>query len=321
VILALAGGVGGARLALALAEALPPEDLVVAVNTGDDFEHLGLHVSPDLDTVMYTLAGINDAAQGWGIRGETWAFMEAIGRLGGDTWFKLGDRDMATHVERTRRLRAGRSLSDVTEALCRALSIRHRVVPMSDDPVPTVVHTADGALAFQDYFVRRRAEPIVRRIEYRGAERASMSPGLRVALDSAALEAIVVCPSNPYLSVGPLLAVPGVRAALERRCVPAIAVSPIVGGQAIKGPAAKIMGELGEVPSCAAIARWYRGIVDVLAIDASDAAEAPAVRDVGVQPLVTPTVMRDATSRAALAAALLRAVREGAPRRAGGGIA
>lgn len=308
-ILALAGGVGGARLALALAEVLEPQELVVAVNTGDDFEHFGLHVSPDLDTVMYTLAGINDAAQGWGIRGETWGFMDAIGRLGGDTWFKLGDRDIATHVERTRRLRKGESLSVVTDALCRALSIRHQVVPMSDDPVPTMIHTDEGELAFQDYFVRRRAVPAVRRVEYRGAERAAMSPGLRAALDSPRLQALVVCPSNPYLSVAPFLALPGMREALARRRVPAIAVSPIVGGQALKGPAAKIMRELGEVPSCAAVARFYRGIVDTLAIDVSDVAEVAAIRDLGMRPLVTRTVMHDAASRAGLAYALLDAVR------------
>src|SRR3954454_8206257 len=209
-ILALAGGVGGARLALGLSEVLTPEALVVAVNTGDDFEHLGLYISPDLDTVMYTLAGMNDPLQGWGIAGETWNFMGALEKLDGQTWFRLGDRDLATHIERTARLRAGQSLSAVTQRLCAQLEVAHAVVPMSDDPVRTVVHTAAGPLAFQDYFVRRHAEPPVERIEFDGVRDARMSPALAAAFDSTALEAIVVCPSNPYLSIAPMLAVPGV---------------------------------------------------------------------------------------------------------------
>src|SRR3954470_11271113 len=300
-ILALAGGVGGARLALGLSEVLTPEALVVAVNTGDDFEHLGLYISPDLDTVMYTLAGMNDPVQGWGIAGETWNFMRALEKLDGQTWFRLGDRDLATHVERTTRLRMGQTLSAVTQRLCAQLEVRHVVVPMSDDRVRTVVHTATGPLAFQDYFVRRRAEPPVERIEFDGVRDAHMSPGLAAALDSSELEAIVLCPSNPYLSIAPILAVPGVRDALAQRRVPSIAVSPIIGGRALKGPAAKIMHELGATPSSLAIAEFYRGLIDALVLDDADANLVEGVSALAIQPIVTRTVMHDAAARKSLA--------------------
>ena len=211
-IVALAGGVGGAKLAAGLAQVLAPDALTMVVNTGDDFEHLGLHVSPDLDTVMYTLAGINDSVQGWGIAGETWGFMDALEQFGGETWFKLGDRDLATHVQRTQALQAGASLSAVTQQLCTALNIRHRVVPMSEQPVRTLVHTSEGVLAFQDYFVRRRAQPTVTRVEYHGAEHARMSDAFSAVLESRELSAIIFCPSNPYLSIAPILAMPEVKA-------------------------------------------------------------------------------------------------------------
>jgi len=305
-ILACAGGVGGARLALGLSEVLPAEALVVAVNTGDDFEHLGMHVSPDLDTVMYTLAGINDPVQGWGIFGETWNFMNALEALGGETWFRLGDRDLATHVERTARLRRRESLSAITTGLCERLSVRQRVVPMSDDPVPTIVHTTEGELAFQEYFVRRRAEPRLMRVEYRGAAKAAIAPGLLAALNHPSLEAIVICPSNPYLSIGPMLALPGMREALMRRRVPAIAVTPIVGGEAVKGPAAKIMRELGEEPSPLTVARFYGALIDALVIDHVDAHLAPSVRALGLRPLEAQTIMRDRDSRTALARAVVQ---------------
>lgn len=308
-ILALAGGVGGAKLAKGLADVLPAEELVVAVNTGDDFEHLGLSISPDLDTVMYTLAGINDPARGWGIAGETWNFMQALAALGGETWFQLGDRDLATHVERTRRLRAGESLSAVTERLCSRLGIRHRVVPMSDDPVRTMVHTPDGVLAFQDYFVRQRAEPRVIEVKYAGAERARMTPVLRTALESGPLEAVVVCPSNPYLSIAPMLALPGLREALAGRRFPVVAVSPIVGGRALKGPAAKIMRELGKEPSSLEVARFYRSLIDVLVIDDTDAALSDAIAELGIRPLVTQTVMTDAQQRTALTRVVVECAR------------
>ena len=297
-IVALAGGVGGAKLAAGLARVLPPEELVIAVNTGDDFEHLGLHVSPDLDTVMYTLAKIANRETGWGRADETWSFMEALARLGGPTWFKVGDRDLATNVERTRRLRAGETLSEVTRDLCARLGVRHAVVPMSDDPVRTIVHTDRGALEFQHYFVRDRCEPRVQRLEYRGAAGARPSAALRAALVRGA--GVLFCPSNPYLSIAPILAVPGVRDAIAGR---AVAVSPIIAGRAVKGPAAKIMHELGMAPSALEIARYYRGIVHTLVIDRADAALAPAIETLGIRTVQEDTLMGGDSDRKRLASA------------------
>jgi LPPG:FO 2-phospho-L-lactate transferase len=305
VILALAGGVGGAKLAKGLADVLRPDELTVVVNTGDDFEHLGFNISPDLDTVMYTLAGLSDPVRGWGLEGESWNFMEQLRKVGGQAWFLLGDRDLATHVQRTQRLRAGESLSSATAALCASLGVAHAVVPMSDDPVRTRVHSDVGVLGFQDYFVRRRAEPVVTRLEYAGAEQARMADGFRAALDHPGLRAMIVCPSNPYLSVAPILALPGVRDALRTRPAPLLAVSPIVAGQALKGPAAKIMRELGSEPSSLAVARFYEGLIDALVVDRADAALAPAIERCGMRCFVTGTVMRAPADRAALAAQVL----------------
>jgi LPPG:FO 2-phospho-L-lactate transferase len=301
-IVALAGGVGGAKLAAGLARVLPPEELVIAVNTGDDFEHLGLHVSPDLDTVMYTLAGIANPETGWGQADETWSFMGALSRLGGPDWFKLGDRDLATNVERTRRLRAGETLAAVTRDFCARLGVRHAVVPMSDDPVRTVVHTDRGALEFQHYFVRDRCEPRVERLEYRGAEGARPSAALREALGRSDLAGVLFCPSNPYLSIAPILAVPGVRDAIAGR---AVAVSPIIAGRAVKGPAAKIMEELGITPSALEIARYYRGIVRALVIDRADAALAASIEALGIHPVLDDTLMARDLDRERLARACL----------------
>lgn len=308
-ILALAGGVGGAKLARGLADVLAAGELTVVVNTGDDFEHLGMNVSPDLDTVMYTLAGINDPSRGWGLAAETWHFMQSLEALGAETWFRLGDRDLATHVERTRRLRTGESLSAVTRALCASLGIRHCITPMSDDPVRTLVHTVEGVLSFQDYFVRRRAEPAVTNLEFAGAERARIAAAFHAALDSPSLSAVVICPSNPYLSVAPILALPGVRSALERRQVPAIAVSPIIAGQALKGPAAKIMRELGKEPSSVEVAHFYQGLIDALVVDHADAALSASIERLGIRPLVTATVMNDPGDRPALAGRVIEFTR------------
>ena len=297
-VVALAGGVGGAKLAHGLAQVLAPEALTIAVNTGDDFEHLGFHISPDLDTVMYTLAGLADRERGWGLAEETWNFMAALERLGGPAWFRLGDRDLATHVERTERLRQGESLGEVTRRLFSVFGVKALVVPMSDEPVRTLVQTDAGALEFQHYFVREQCRPRVRALEYRGAERARPSPPLLAALREAA--GVIVCPSNPYLSVAPILAMPGVKEAL-RAARPVVAVSPIVGGQALKGPAAKIMRELGVEPSALEVARYYRGIVDALVIDRADAALAPAIEALGMRTLVTDSVMRSDADRARLA--------------------
>ena len=304
-ILALAGGVGGAKLAKGLADVLAPGELTIVVNTGDDFEHLGLHVSPDVDTVMYTLAGISNPTLGWGIAGDTWNFMSGLEKLGGETWFRLGDRDLATNVERTWRLRSGESLSAVTECLCLRLGVRHRVLPMSERPVRTLVHTADGVLAFQDYFVRLRAEPALVSLEYAGAEQARMTERFERALADPSLRAVVVCPSNPYLSVAPILALPGARAALEHTRAPVIAVSPIIAGRAIKGPAAKIMRELGKEASALEVARFYRGLIDTLVIDHADAELSADIGALGVAPFVTQTIMKEARDRVALATRIL----------------
>ena len=300
-VLALAGGVGGAKLARGLASALRPAQLTVAVNTGDDFEHLGFPVSPDLDTVMYTLAGRANPDTGWGVAGETWSFMAALADLGGETWFRLGDRDLATHAMRRRLLEDGKTLSQATAALCEALGVRHRVVPMSDAPVRTVVETGEGALPFQDYFVRRRCEPRVTGFRFEGIARAPPAPLLAAALADPGLAAVAICPSNPYVSVDPILALPTVAARLAARAAPAVAVSPIVGGRAIKGPAAKMMAELGAEASALGIARHYGARIDGMVIDEADAALVPAIRALGVAVHVAPTVMRDAAGSRALA--------------------
>ena len=305
-ILALAGGVGGARLAHGLVQVLAPEELTVVVNTGDDFQHLGLHISPDLDTVMYTLAGINDPQRGWGIANESWNFMENLAKLGGETWFQLGDRDLATNVERTRRLQNEQSLSVVTEYLCRRLDVQHRVAPMSDDPVRTRVHTSDGVLNFQDYFVRQRAQPTVVHLEYAGAADSRMSPALHACLEDSALRGVIICPSNPYLSIAPILAIPGARDAIANTRVPRLAVSPIVGGRALKGPAAKIMRELGKSVSAIEIARFYHGLVDGLVLDTDDANLCDAIAQTGITPCVTATVMREPKDRRQLAQDVVR---------------
>jgi LPPG:FO 2-phospho-L-lactate transferase len=273
-IIALAGGVGGARLANGLARILPPGELAVVVNTGDDFVHLGLNVSPDPDTVMYTLAGLNDAERGWGLAGESFACMEAVRRLGGESWFALGDRDLATHIERTRRLAAGESLSAIVADFAARLGITQSIVPMCDEPVQTRLQTVEGELAFQDYFVRRRCEPAVTGMIFAGAAAASPSPAFACLMRSPEVRGIVICPSNPFLSIDPILAVPGVRDWLAQRAVPCVAVSPLIGGKAVKGPAAKMMAELGLQATPEAIATQYEGLIDGLVIDHADAAQA-----------------------------------------------
>jgi LPPG:FO 2-phospho-L-lactate transferase len=307
-ILALAGGVGGAKLAQGLATQLKPKELLIVVNTGDDFMHLGLHISPDVDTVMYWLAGINDIERGWGLAGETWNFMGALERIGGPTWFKLGDRDLATHAERSRRLAQGGTLSEVTQHLCGQLGIKHGVAPMSDQSVRTIVHTAGGSLAFQDYFVRLNCEPAVTEIEFAGAEQASPSPAFAAALSDYEVDAIILCPSNPILSIDPILSLYGVRQRIQNRRIPVVAVSPIVGGHAIKGPAAKIFRELGRNPSVRAVAEHYRGLIDGLVIDTIDASFKCTIEALGIRVAVTNTVMRKATDRGRLAADVLNFV-------------
>ena len=299
-IVALAGGVGGARLALGLAALLPADGLTIVVNTGDDFEHLGLSISPDLDTVMYTLAGVADPQRGWGRAGETWNFMEALEELGGETWFRLGDRDLAVHVMRTEALARGERLSDVTGALCGRFGVEHAVAPMSDDPVRTIVLTDRGELPFQEYFVKRRCEPRVSGFRFEGAHTAQASALLRPVLMNR-VEAVIVCPSNPFISIGPLLAVREIRAWLEARSFPIVAVSPIIGGNAVKGPAAKMLRELGLDVSAAGVARHYGALVDGWVIDSGDAHLAPEIEAYGKCLWTGDTLMTDRERSIALA--------------------
>lgn len=312
-VVALAGGVGGAKLADGLARCLPPENLTIIVNTGDDFEHLGLKICPDLDTVCYTLAGIANPETGWGRAEESWNAIENIARLGGPSWFRLGDRDLATHLERTRRLRAGQSLSQITRDFCRAWGVGPTVLPMSDDPLPTIVITDEGELPFQEYFVRRQCRPRVAGFRFEGIEQARPAPGVLEALWAADL--IIICPSNPWVSIDPILAVPGIRdalnpspsrtAAMERGEGVRVAISPIIAGKTVKGPAAKMYAELGIPPSAWAVARHYEGLLSGFVMDLVDNEQAEAVRALGLKVLVTETLMKTLTDRRRLAQEVL----------------
>ena len=304
-VLALSGGIGGAKLALGLTQAMPPEKLLIVGNTGDDFEHLGLHVSPDLDTLMYTLSGKADPEKGWGLASESWTFMQALEALGGETWFQLGDGDLATHVERTRRLRAGESLTEITSDFCRCLGIVSWIVPVSDDAVRTIVETPDGDLAFQHYFVRERCQPTVSGFRFQGADAAQPNPLFWEVLRNPSLQAVVVCPSNPFLSIDPILAVRGVREALRTCSAPVIAVSPLVGGDAVKGPTAKNLRELGHPVSATTVANYYRDFLDGFVVDTRDKATVPEIEKLGVSVEVTDTLMTDLASKAALAKTVL----------------
>jgi LPPG:FO 2-phospho-L-lactate transferase len=298
-ILALAGGVGGGKLARGLAAVLPPDRLAIVVNTADDFVHMGLHISPDLDSVLYALADANDPERGWGLAGETWNFMAAMERLGGPAWFKLGDRDLATHIMRTQALSEGRNLSEVTGLLAQRLNIAHSISPMSDDAVRSIVQTDEGALAFQDYFVRRQCKPVFHGVTFDGVTEATPSAGFREALERA--HAIVITPSNPFVSIDPILALPGVKQALRKPGRPVVAVSPIVGGKAIKGPLAKMMGELGIEPSVLGVVRHYADLVDGWVIDEMDRALAPAIQALGPQVHVCNTIMHTLDDKRRLA--------------------
>ena len=297
-IAVLAGGVGAARLLAGMVDAVDQSEITVIGNTGDDLELYGLHISPDLDTVLYTLGGIADPERGWGCADETWNFMAALGRFGGETWFQLGDRDLAMHVSRTEWLRRPGKLSEFASRTAHSLGMSAQVLPMSDDAVRTIVETAEGDLPFQHYFVRRRCEPIVKGIRFQGAAAATPCSGVLELLLNPAVRAIVVCPSNPYLSVDPILSVPGIRDALANSAAPVIAVSPIIGGQAVKGPTAKIMRELGVAVNTRAIGAHYSGLIDGLVIDEVDAADEVLA---GVPVMVTRTMMKDLADRERLA--------------------
>jgi len=319
-VLALSGGVGGAKLALGLYRILPPDALTIVANTGDDFEHLGLAVSPDLDTLLYTLSGQDNPELGWGRRGETWTFMAALEALGGETWFRLGDGDLATHVERTRRLKAGESLAAIMDNFRRRLGIAARIVPMSDDKVRTRLRTAptlpspasggglgrgpQGWLDFQDYFVRLRCAPVISEVVFAGVATARPHPDFLAALADPLLRSVVICPSNPFISIDPILALPGVRAALRECPAPVVAVSPIIAGQAVKGPTAKMMAELGLPVDAAAVAGHYRDILDLYIADEEDAA---SMAGLDVPVVLARTLMQNLADREALARTVIAA--------------
>ena len=299
-VLALSGGVGGAKLALGLAHLLPPENLTVVANTGDDFTHLGLRICPDIDTVIYTLSDLADKERGWGRAGETWNFMAALSRLGSENWFNLGDSDLAMHIHRTERLKQGATLTEVTAEIASTLGIKATVIPMTDDPVATIVETPDGPLAFQHYFVRERCQPSVTGFRFEGIEAADPAPIFTKHLENS-LDLILVTPSNPFVSIEPILSLPGVRDKIAKSSTPVIAVSPIVGGKAIKGPAAKMMAELGMPASALEVARAYRDVIDGFVIDVDDEAQVAEIEAIGMKVLVTNTVMNDLDGRITLA--------------------
>ena len=294
---------GGAKLAWGLARLLPPTKLVTVVNTGDDESFHGLHVSPDVDTMMYTLAGLANPETGWGVAGDTFNSLSMLRQLGLDAWFNLGDRDLAVHIRRTQLLNQGYSLSQATASISRALGVNHDIVPMSDDPVKTVVTTDEGDLPMQQYFVQRRAEPVVSSIAYAGAGSAKPSPGFTEAMDQGGM--LVLCPSNPFLSLAPILAMPGVRQALEVFPGRRVAVSPIVAGAAVRGPAAKIMTELGKDASVVGVAREYAGICDYFLIDHQDSSLAPKIAELGINPVVDSIIMHTDEDKVALAQRIL----------------
>jgi LPPG:FO 2-phospho-L-lactate transferase len=303
-LVALAGGVGGAKFTHGLAQILHPEDLTVIVNTGDDFRHYGLYISPDLDTVCYTLAGLANPDTGWGRVDESWNAIENASKLGGPDWFHLGDRDLGTHLERTRRLNKGQTLSQITKDFCKAWGVKQTVLPMSDQPVRTIVETDEGNLAFQEYFVQRRCEPRVKGFSFEGLDTAEPAPGTRDAIQAA--DAIVICPSNPWVSIDPILQVFFLNAASAewgrdwRRGKPVVAISPIIGGQTVKGPAAKMFRELGIEPSAPAVADHYRDLMTGFVLDKVDE---QLKGDIGmnVSTMVTNTLMKDVRDRSRLA--------------------
>ena len=303
-VVALAGGVGAARFLDGLTRVMAPERVFIIGNTADDAEIHGLHISPDLDTVTYTLAGLANPQHGWGIRGDSFRCLEALGRLGADTWFQLGDLDLATHLFRTQRLRQGASLSDVTAQITAALKIRSTLVPMSNERVRTRICTPSGELEFQTYFVKRRARDRVTAMRFEGASDAAPAPGLLDAIGSA--EAVILCPSNPFISIGPILAIPGIRQALLARRDNVAAISPIVGGRALKGPAAKMMKSMQMRVSAAEVAKLYVDFTGVFVLDEVDGKQAAQVEALGMRPVVTNAVMRGLRERKALARVVVR---------------
>lgn len=298
--IALSGGVGGAKLSRGLATELG-ENLSIIVNTGDDFTHLGLRICPDVDSVTYALAGMNDVMRGWGVADETWSFMEQMRRLGGADWFLLGDRDLALHVLRSQALGLGQPLSDFTAKLTARLGIRAQVLPMSDQPVATVVGTTEGPMAFQDWFVRRKCEPEVIALDFQGAAAADAAPSVTRALKDPHLAGIILCPSNPFVSIAPILATGGIGARLRAASCPRIAVSPLIAGNAVKGPAADMARSLGMEPSALGIARHYAGLIDGLVIDRQDEGLARQIEALGLRVEVAQTLMDTEADKVELA--------------------
>ena len=302
-ITALAGGVGASKLLLGLHDVMDPRELTVIVNTGDDIVLHGLKISPDLDIVTYTLAGIVDETKGWGYRGETFHALKRLAAFGRANWFNLGDRDFATHIHRSAMLAEGRSLSDVAEAIRLALGVKAQILPMCDQPVPTKIDTAEGELHFQEYLVKRRAQPVVRGIRFDGVDKGRPSRGVLEAIGDA--DCILICPSNPLISIGPILAVPGIREALRARKESVIAVCPIVGGKSLKGPSDKMLAELGHEPSAFGVAKLYAGFTGTFVVDPTDKTQAGAIRELGMKVVVVPTVMKTRTQKRKLARSLL----------------
>ena len=312
-VLALSGGVGGARLCTGLADVLPPEALHIACNVADDFRHLGLTICPDIDTVLYNLSGRNDPAQGWGVAGESWQVLEALAELDAPTWFRLGDRDLATHLFRAGRLADGASLSTVTAELAERLGIGARLYPVTEQPLATRVDTDDGELPFQEYFVRRQCQPRVRGFRFAGLEAARLQPQLAALARPDALDAVIICPSNPFVSVDPILLVEDFWQRLRDTGAPVAAISPIIGGRAVKGPAGKMLAELNLPVTALGVAQWYAtrypGLVSVFALDEEDAALAAEVENLGMRALVVPTWMRSREDKQVLARACLDGLR------------
>jgi LPPG:FO 2-phospho-L-lactate transferase len=296
-IVALAGGVGGARLVQGLARILSPDQLSIVVNTGDDFEHFGLTICPDLDTVTYTLAGLSNPGTGWGIEGDTFTCLEAIQHLGSPTWFHLGDRDMATHLVRTNLLKQGKRLTEVTRTISTHLGVRHAVLPMCDTPLRTLVLTNQGEMDFQTYFVREAFQPVVYGFHWSGVEDGKATPEVMAAIESASL--VIFCPSNPFVSIDPILNLPGVRQALAKRTV--VAVSPILGGKVVKGPAAKMFQELGFEASAVNVARHYGNLLSGFVLDEIDAALEPDIQQLGIVPRAMPSLMPGVEERVEVA--------------------
>ena len=299
--IALTGGVGGTKLVLGLTQILSPEELLIAVNTGDDFEHLGLTICPDIDTVLYTLAGIANPDTGWGRAQESWKTMETLERLGGETWFRLGDQDLALHLARRHQMTLGATLSEITANLAKKLNIRHPIVPMSDHPVRTMVLTEEGEMPFQEYFVKNRCLPAINGFRFAGIKSAIPSSKLLRAFEDPALELLIICPSNPFISIDPILKLPGLKKAIENSQICVLAVSPIVGGQALKGPTAKMLKELGLKSDASSIAQHYGKILDGFVIDTKDSSLGKQIRKKGHKVFVTQTIMKSLDDKVTLA--------------------